>query len=166
MIRRPPRSTLFPYTTLFRSPIRHSIHNAAAPKSNAVLNTQLRLILHLCAPPVCQYSLNATQPSINHQIVSSLHYRARTPAHRLLKRTTKYLRTHKMTQCSTYTTPDRPPTLAARLAVCKDIHSNKYRPAKSSQPTTYIPPRLLPKQNPYSITHQVFSHTLHYGNPI
>src|SRR2546422_10842076 len=24
MIRRPPRSTLFPYTTLFRSPLRHS----------------------------------------------------------------------------------------------------------------------------------------------
>src|ERR1035438_1508773 len=31
MIRRPPRSTLFPYTTLFRSHIRqHDIHNAHA----------------------------------------------------------------------------------------------------------------------------------------
>src|SRR5690349_23995942 len=33
MIRQPPRSTLFPYTTLFRSPVRHLlspvIHNAA-----------------------------------------------------------------------------------------------------------------------------------------
>src|SRR5438552_4803973 len=26
MIRRPPRSTLFPYTTLFRSRIRHALH--------------------------------------------------------------------------------------------------------------------------------------------
>src|SRR2546425_451882 len=26
MIRRPPRSTLFPYTTLFRSPLRHGAH--------------------------------------------------------------------------------------------------------------------------------------------
>src|SRR3712207_7450617 len=25
MIRRPPRSTLFPYTTLFRSPVRHAV---------------------------------------------------------------------------------------------------------------------------------------------
>src|SRR2546430_13643100 len=31
MIRRPPRSTLFPYTTLFRSPIGHTIHVAGAP---------------------------------------------------------------------------------------------------------------------------------------
>src|SRR5437660_4357934 len=29
MIRRPPRSTLFPYTTLFRSPIRHRLFRAA-----------------------------------------------------------------------------------------------------------------------------------------
>src|SRR5258705_1748105 len=27
MIRRPPRSTLFPYTTLFRSPLRSELHN-------------------------------------------------------------------------------------------------------------------------------------------
>src|SRR5437016_10872239 len=30
MIRRPPRSTLFPYTTLFRSHHAHQIHRAAA----------------------------------------------------------------------------------------------------------------------------------------
>src|SRR5258705_8326615 len=34
MIRRPPRSTLFPYTTLFRSP-KHSLHGAG----HAVLRT-------------------------------------------------------------------------------------------------------------------------------
>src|SRR5437868_10456802 len=31
MIRRPPRSTLFPYTTLFRSPGSYEIHDHAAP---------------------------------------------------------------------------------------------------------------------------------------
>src|SRR5690349_22315186 len=33
MIRRPPRSTLFPYTTLFRSPV--SSHNGSVPDSRA-----------------------------------------------------------------------------------------------------------------------------------
>src|SRR2546425_8997710 len=32
MIRRPPRSTLFPYTTLFRSADHHGIEPAAAPR--------------------------------------------------------------------------------------------------------------------------------------
>ena len=108
------------------------MHNAAPAKSNAVLKTQLSLILHLCTLPVWQYTLNATQPSMNYQTVSSLHHRARTPAHRVLKRTTKYLLNHNMTYCSTYTTPYLPPTISARLAVCKGIHSNKYRPLKSS----------------------------------
>src|SRR2546426_7795363 len=31
MIRRPPRSTLFPYTTLFRSPVRATSHVAGHP---------------------------------------------------------------------------------------------------------------------------------------
>src|SRR5256885_12144385 len=31
MIRRPPRSTLFPYTTLFRSPIRLELHPRRSP---------------------------------------------------------------------------------------------------------------------------------------
>ena len=88
--------------------------------------------LHLFALAAWQYTLNATQPSMNHQTVASLHQRTRTPAHRFLKRTTKYLLNHKMTHCSTYTTPDLPPTLAARLAICKGIHSNKYPPLKSS----------------------------------
>src|SRR3712207_7385355 len=38
MIRRPPRSTLFPYTTLFRSAARHrSIHRQMAPRHTLVL---------------------------------------------------------------------------------------------------------------------------------
>src|SRR5258707_8151590 len=35
MIRRPPRSTLFPYTTLFRSRTSHPIRNATVRHSNA-----------------------------------------------------------------------------------------------------------------------------------
>src|SRR5688572_31265544 len=41
MIRRPPRSTLFPYTTLFRSPIKRAIPKAAPAAAlpiNAVCN--------------------------------------------------------------------------------------------------------------------------------
>src|SRR5256886_11396881 len=36
MIRRPPRSTLFPYTTLFRSPARHRRHHAGHERPRAV----------------------------------------------------------------------------------------------------------------------------------
>src|SRR2546426_6210005 len=32
MIRRPPRSTLFPYTTLFRSPLRGEVDDLLAPR--------------------------------------------------------------------------------------------------------------------------------------
>src|SRR5256885_3840852 len=35
MIRRPPRSTLFPYTTLFRSGIKKFHQNSALPKKNS-----------------------------------------------------------------------------------------------------------------------------------
>src|SRR2546426_8593339 len=35
MIRRPPRSTLFPYTTLFRSPFSRPCGSCAAPRSGA-----------------------------------------------------------------------------------------------------------------------------------
>src|SRR5258708_26777127 len=36
MIRRPPRSTLFPYTTLFRSRASHGLHRSLAPSSPPV----------------------------------------------------------------------------------------------------------------------------------
>ena len=121
----------------------------------------MRLILHLCALPVWQYTLNAAHTSMNQHTVSSLHYSPRTPPHRFLKRTTKCLLNHQMTRCSTYTTPDLPPTLAARLAPCQSIHS-KYPPVKSSQPTPNIPLRLLPKHEPYSNTRRFFPHALHY----
>ena len=68
--------------------------------------TQLRLILHLYARPVWQYTLNATQPCTNQRTVRSRHFPTCTRAHRLLKRTNRYLVTHKMTHSSTYTTPE------------------------------------------------------------
>src|SRR3712207_8133033 len=37
MIRRPPRSTLFPYTTLFRSPHRTAVEEAAAAERRVVV---------------------------------------------------------------------------------------------------------------------------------
>ena len=131
-------------------------------KSNAVLNTQLSLILHLCPLPAWQYMLSATQPSMNQQTVSSLHHRARTPAHRFLKRTTKYVLNHKMIHCSTYTHPNPRPTLAGRLALCKGIHSNKYPTLKFSQPTPNIPLHHLSKHSPKPKTRRFLSHTLHY----
>ena len=141
-------------------PTRRAIHRAAAAKSTAVLNTHMRLIMHLCVLPAGQYTRNATQPSMNHQTVSSLHHRARTPAHRFLKPTTKYLLNHKMTHCSTYTTSDLPPTLPARLALWKAIETNKYRPLKSSKTTSNIPLRPLP--NKYKTTRRFLPKTLHY----
>ena len=106
--------------------------------------------MYLHAPATRQHTPNATQASMNQESVCTLHYRARTAARRFLKRTTKYLHNHKKTQCSTYTTPDLPPTLAACLAVCKGIHSNKYPPVKSSEPTPNIQLWLLSNHNLYS----------------
>src|SRR3712207_7002197 len=37
MIRRPPRSTLFPYTTLFRSMLEHEAHGRAGPTLTLVI---------------------------------------------------------------------------------------------------------------------------------
>ena len=149
------------YTHL-TAPPSHAMHNAAAPKSTAVLNTQLSLILNLSAPAAWQYTLNVTHPGMNQPAVSRPHYRARTRVHRFLKHTTKHLLNNKMTHCSTYTAPDLPPILAARLALCKGIHFNIYPTVKSSPPTPTIPLRLLPKQNPYSKTRRFLPRTLHY----
>src|SRR2546426_9376815 len=43
MIRRPPRSTLFPYTTLFRSVLHHQGRFRNLARSNAELQARLRL---------------------------------------------------------------------------------------------------------------------------
>src|SRR3712207_7788955 len=56
MIRRPPRSTLFPYTTLFRSP--PAFNSGAAVCSNAALAQDLRWDALRCAT-----TRSATAPS-------------------------------------------------------------------------------------------------------
>src|SRR3712207_8101111 len=43
MIRRPPRSTLFPYTTLFRSGRRRDLRGSRAPSRSADLDRELAL---------------------------------------------------------------------------------------------------------------------------
>src|SRR5438034_3842224 len=51
MIRRPPRSTLFPYTTLFRSPLSQPGHGTEGVQADLEFdrhaNTQLGIVLHL-----------------------------------------------------------------------------------------------------------------------
>src|SRR3712207_8872369 len=47
MIRRPPRSTLFPYTTLFRSPTRHHPESLIAEKDEIGLDDLARLEPHV-----------------------------------------------------------------------------------------------------------------------
>src|SRR2546422_5308622 len=53
MIRRPPRSTLFPYTTLFRSP-------SGQPKGNAIVQTQRS------QSPMTQGSVFGLSPNLQH----------------------------------------------------------------------------------------------------
>src|SRR2546426_5241344 len=60
MIRRPPRSTLFPYTTLFRSleELQHRVSRTWSPVShlNAVLNSDaLRAGYNACLPLLSAY---------------------------------------------------------------------------------------------------------------
>src|SRR3989442_13037013 len=42
MIRRPPRSTLFPYTTLFRSPVRRETGRAGASRNDGPIRRRAR----------------------------------------------------------------------------------------------------------------------------
>src|SRR2546422_9091010 len=51
MIRRPPRSTLFPYTTLFRSALQHAAHDAIGGALGCGANEELKLCSFLFALP-------------------------------------------------------------------------------------------------------------------
>src|SRR5258707_3715080 len=58
MIRRPPRSTLFPYTTLFRSQVRHDftgrVHFREFPRSDGVDTVPILILdktMYIYAPP-------------------------------------------------------------------------------------------------------------------
>src|SRR5258708_8481125 len=60
MIRRPPRSTLFPYTTLFRSPEIVSSSRAIAPATEGCVRR--------CC--ICGRDRNSTRLNSSHQIIS------------------------------------------------------------------------------------------------
>src|SRR5260370_16826185 len=57
MIRRPPRSTLFPYTTLFRSPAIHS----RSPSPRAAASVPLTIATDRGAPPIKIGSINRSE---------------------------------------------------------------------------------------------------------
>src|ERR1041384_8682686 len=70
MIRRPPRSTLFPYTTLFRSPV-FGIVDPSAPRRSKVFRFLLRSEEHTSelqslAYLVCRLLLEKKQKNIRH----------------------------------------------------------------------------------------------------
>src|SRR5690349_23984179 len=50
MIRRPPRSTLFPYTTLFRSQDRRADHHDELPGQRRAVRRQGRQVRHVAQP--------------------------------------------------------------------------------------------------------------------
>src|SRR2546429_5570829 len=63
MIRRPPRSTLFPYTTLFRSPDRWSISEVLAHLA-ALEQVYAERVLRIMAedsPPLAKYDLDGAK---------------------------------------------------------------------------------------------------------
>ena len=137
------------------------MHSFADAKSNALLHTHIRLMLHLSAPPEWQYTLDATHPSMNQHTASSRHYHGRTPPHRFLKRTTQCLLNHKMTHCSTYTTPDFLQHSLPLLPYAKaSIPTNIRQSNPANQPPTYHFDSLLnttPTQKPACACHTLYS---------
>src|SRR5258708_36244377 len=70
MIRRPPRSTLFPYTTLFRSrPAREVAPNGSAQHPER-LRTQLGLRRYPSPSPQAERDRKSTRLNSSHQIIS------------------------------------------------------------------------------------------------
>src|SRR5438128_8045915 len=65
MLRRPPRSTLFPYTTLFRSPPREAHHGRFYEASERVYQTVLR---RLVEPDRKSTRLNSSHGSISYAV--------------------------------------------------------------------------------------------------
>src|SRR5256885_2885947 len=67
MIRRPPRSTLFPYTTLFRSAARHLQHVGYAPLVfvSALTGTRVQRIFDLAAELHDQAATRIKTPDLN-----------------------------------------------------------------------------------------------------
>src|SRR2546430_4278796 len=65
MIRRPPRSTLFPYTTLFRSHPELGRHSAGSPRRGGPARKP-----DLCAPPRASEDRKSTRLNSSHSQIS------------------------------------------------------------------------------------------------
>src|SRR3712207_8831287 len=65
MIRRPPRSTLFPYTTLFRSKLTEALRTASVPHAHEFTDAEQRLFDD-SANRVAQYLFRAASRSEEH----------------------------------------------------------------------------------------------------
>src|SRR5689334_24642056 len=70
MIRRPPRSTLFPYTTLFRSARPEDLQNAPAPALSPTVETPVAAQAKASSAPVDRKStrLNSSHSSISYAV--------------------------------------------------------------------------------------------------
>src|SRR3712207_8116085 len=77
MIRRPPRSTLFPYTTLFRSVVGHVRDLGGAPVAGAALRAQLSYSdpVRGCLPAVITTATAATGADRSEEHTSELQSR-------------------------------------------------------------------------------------------
>src|SRR3712207_7367958 len=79
MIRRPPRSTLFPYTTLFRSTIgvRRPMSQSApifavvlaAGKGTRMKSNRAKVLHTLCGLPMVNYVIEATSPLLPEELL-------------------------------------------------------------------------------------------------
>src|SRR2546422_3079515 len=90
MIRRPPRSTLFPYTTLFRSPPREVAGRVLPDAARRGQGQGLRRLLHL--EPLLDVLLDLLERSEEHtsELQSRLHLVCRLLLEKKKKQTNKY----------------------------------------------------------------------------
>src|SRR3712207_7497391 len=91
MIRRPPRSTLFPYTTLFRSPAPSSVSNRT--DTGRPLGADRRTVNTAAAVPSSP-SASVTLSTRSEEHTSELQSRQYLVCRLLLEKKTKIYRTH------------------------------------------------------------------------
>src|SRR5438876_8393290 len=76
MLRRPPRSTLFPYTTLFRSGAFGSRHGCGGPgdiQGQLVADEQLGMTIYMDGQRVCQVRSNFRSEEHTSELQSPVH---------------------------------------------------------------------------------------------
>src|SRR3712207_7291683 len=101
MIRRPPRSTLFPYTTLFRSAARHPEEEEVQDGEEAELQCDGDGVEH----PVCDYSTTnrtSTVPRRSEEHTSELQSRQYLVCRLLLEKKKKYISTINCSRVTRY----------------------------------------------------------------